>query len=541
VTIAVAAATGTRPRLRIEPRGNAALLVVTAVVLAVWSLAARLLAEGRHVLPSPWAVGHQMWLDRRIYWPNVSTTLDETARGLLWGVLAAVLLAVVFVQVPFTERLLMSAAVATYCVPVVAIGPIVQAIFGGTSTKVVLAGLAVLFPMLVATTLGLRSADPTSLALVRAFGGGSTMALRKVRLRAALPSFFAGLKVAAPSAVLGAIIGEYLGGDRGLGIAMIAAAQTFSVERVWGLAISASLLALALYLVVAVAARMFAVPATTIPLATTPAPHGRLARHPVVLVLRPTARFVFATAALVGLWVVALELFSLDPFFAKTPADVWNHLFSGPKALDQRTLLLDNLRTTLVSALPGLVIGVAGAVLLAVLLVSWRSLDQAVMPFAIALQSAPLLAMTPLLTLEFGRGALCVTVIVVIATFFPTLVNVMRGLRSAPAEALDLTRSCGGSTVDQLLKVRLPCALPSLFASLRIAIPGALFATMLAQWISTGDGLGHLIIIAGVASKYALVWSGVALVTVTSMALYQATGALEAVVLRRYAPEQVTR
>ena len=64
---------------------------------------------------------------------------------------------------------------------------------------------------------------------------------------------------------------------------------------------------------------------------------------------------------------------------------------------------------------------------------------------------------------------------------------------------------------------------------------------MLAEWISTGDGLGHLIINAGVASKYSLVWSGVALVTLTSMALYYATQAVETVVLRRYAPEQVAQ
>ena len=96
---------------------------------------------------------------------------------------------------------------------------------------------SVFFTTLVGTLLGLRAADPLSLDLVRAYGGGRWQQLRRVQLVAALPGLFTSLKIAAPAAVLGAIIGEFLGGERGLGIAMVVAQQSLEVPRTWGIAL----------------------------------------------------------------------------------------------------------------------------------------------------------------------------------------------------------------------------------------------------------------------------------------------------------------
>jgi ABC-type nitrate/sulfonate/bicarbonate transport system permease component len=101
----------------------------------------------------------------------------------------------------------------------------------------------VFFTTLVGMLLGLRSADKTALDLVYAYGGGSWSMLTKVRLRAALPSLYAALRIAAPAAILAAIIGEYLGGESGIGIAMIASQTSLEISRTWGLAIVAGLLA----------------------------------------------------------------------------------------------------------------------------------------------------------------------------------------------------------------------------------------------------------------------------------------------------------
>jgi ABC-type nitrate/sulfonate/bicarbonate transport system permease component len=140
--------------------------------------------------------------------------------------------------VPVLERVITQIAVASYCLPMVAIGPILSLVLDGDKPMSAMAGLSVFFTTLIGALLGLRSADPASLDLVRAYGGGRWQQMLRVRLIAALPSTLAALKIAGPAALLGAIIGEYLGRvDSGLGIAMTIAQQQLDVPRTWGIAL----------------------------------------------------------------------------------------------------------------------------------------------------------------------------------------------------------------------------------------------------------------------------------------------------------------
>ena len=104
--------------------------------------------------------------------------------------------------------------------------------------------------------VGLRSADRTTLDLIHAYGGNALKKLTKVRIRAALPSLFAALRIAAPAAILGAIIGEYLGADSGLGVAMINSEQALQIERTWAIALVATLLAGVAYGLTALVGRL---------------------------------------------------------------------------------------------------------------------------------------------------------------------------------------------------------------------------------------------------------------------------------------------
>jgi ABC-type nitrate/sulfonate/bicarbonate transport system permease component len=160
-----------------------------------------------------------------------------------------------FFALPVIERVFLRLAVASYCVPIIAIGPIVQVVYSGDAPKVILAAMSVFFTTLVGMLLGLQSADPASLDVVRASGGSRWVALWKVQIPAATPSLFAALKIAAPAALLGAIIGEYLGGDQGLGVAMIAAEQALNVTRTWGLALVTTALGGIAYVLTGVIAR----------------------------------------------------------------------------------------------------------------------------------------------------------------------------------------------------------------------------------------------------------------------------------------------
>jgi ABC-type nitrate/sulfonate/bicarbonate transport system permease component len=117
----------------------------------------------------------------------------------------------------------------------------------------------VFFPTLVGVCVGLRSADRNSLDLIRAYGGSSWLQLTRVRLRAALPSTFAALQIAAPSAILGAIIGEYLGAaNTGLGVMMIDAEGALDIARTWGIALVCTAVAGILYGLIGLIGRLVA-------------------------------------------------------------------------------------------------------------------------------------------------------------------------------------------------------------------------------------------------------------------------------------------
>jgi ABC-type nitrate/sulfonate/bicarbonate transport system permease component len=237
-----------------------------------------------------------------------------------------------------------------------------------------------------------------------------------------------------------------------------------------------------------------------------------------------------------GAWWLFLEYFQVKPFLGKGPSDVWHYLFITDTAGEHRHVIFGESMTTIRDAFLGLSAGTAAAILAAVAFNIWRAVERTFMPIAMVLRSVPLVAMTPLIVLIFGRDLVAVTVIAGIVTFFPTLVNVTLALRATPRESLDLLRAYGASPAKTLWKVQVPSALPALFASLRIAAPLALVGALLSEWLATGEGLGYAILQAGALSEYNGLWARVALITLYSILLYKAIGAVERAVLARYAP-----
>ncbi len=220
-------------------------LVGVVGLLVVWEIVGLVFFSGKNgLVPPPTRIVSHMVDDGFIfYWHNARDTLYEAMVGYFWGNLLAIGLALSFLIAPFFERPLTRLGIVSYCLPILAIAPILSVTFHGQAPNIALAALAVFFTTLVGTLVGLRSADKTSLDVVHAYGGGSVKKLTKVQFRAALPSVFAALQIAAPAAILGAIIGDYFGGERGLGIAMVAAQTALEIPRTWGLAIVAAALA----------------------------------------------------------------------------------------------------------------------------------------------------------------------------------------------------------------------------------------------------------------------------------------------------------
>jgi ABC-type nitrate/sulfonate/bicarbonate transport system permease component len=244
-----------------------------------------------------------------------------------------------------------------------------------------------------------------------------------------------------------------------------------------------------------------------------------------------------SVAAVLFAWWAFLKLFDVPAFLGKTPTDVWRFLVTDPDAASHRSSIISESEVTLRDAFLGLIFGSVAAVATAITFNASRAIERSFMPIAMVLRSVPLVAMTPLIVLVFGRGLMAVTVIASIVTFFPTLVNVSLAFRATPRDAIDLLRAYGATPTATLRKVQLPSALPALFASLRIAAPLALVGALLSEWLATGVGLGSTILRTQSLSQYNDMWGRVVVVTLMSVLLYKAIGAIERPVLHRYAPK----
>jgi ABC-type nitrate/sulfonate/bicarbonate transport system permease component len=255
---------------------------------------------------------------------------------------------------------------------------------------------------------------------------------------------------------------------------------------------------------------------------------------PAARLLRPLGNVVLSLAVVVGIWVGFLAAFDVDPLVAKSPLAVWRYLFAGTDAGEHRHVVLSALGRTLVDAGLGFVAGLAAALLVSLLFVLARAVEQAMMPVAVVLRSVPLVAMTPLLTLVFGRGLLATTVIAGIVVFFPALVTMTFGLRSTSRQTVDLCRAYGAGSWTVARKVMLPTAVPAIFASARVGLAGSLIGAMLAEWLATGKGLGEVMVQAPNTFDYDSLWAAVAAMTAVSIVAYNLIAALEAVVAPRF-------
>ena len=415
--------------------------------------------------------------------------------------------------------------------PTIAVGPLFVVLYGSDGAKVVMSALSVFFITLVAAVTGLRAASPTSLDVITVFGGNRFQQLRRVRLRASIPTLAGGLCISAPAAILGTMIGDYLGGDRGLGVIMLQAQQQLDVRRTWAIALVSTAVCALAFGVTAFLART-AGASVDVPLDSGITRFRRRRPLPVATGLVITR---ISTAVVFGLlvWIALIKSSGLSSYFVKSPADIWRYLWSSPLDGGHRHVLLHNLEHTLGDAGRGWLAGAIVAVIAAFGLILAPRVSAAVMPFVIVLRSVPLIAMCPLIGLVFGREVLGVTIIAGLVTFVPSLVTIVNGLRLTPTAATDVIHCFGGTSWATLRSVRVPFSTPSLFAAAKISMPGAVLGSVLAEWLITGHGIGHAMAYDIITSNYNELWSSIVVLLVVSLALYMVVGVAENLVRRK--------
>lgn len=194
-------------------------LILVAILVAIWTYVSTAGQVEDYILPPPKDVLDSFWDNRAPLWDNSKPTLLAISLGFALAASIGFLLALAIYVSKIVERAIYPLLVTVQAVPKVALAPLVAIWFGFTlETKSLIAFTIAVFPMVIDTLAGLRSIENEKILLARSLGLSPVQTYLKIRIPQALPSIFAGLKNALALAVVGAIVGEFVGGTSGLGI-----------------------------------------------------------------------------------------------------------------------------------------------------------------------------------------------------------------------------------------------------------------------------------------------------------------------------------
>ena len=270
---------------------------------------------------------------------------------------------------------------------------------------------------------------------------------------------------------------------------------------------------------------------------------GQLAAGPAVAPAPDAAELAFITeqrnarrrrillpllggATLLLVWWALVEILQVKPFIAPAPQVVARTVY------DKFGLLMSNLAPTAVEAIGGFVLGNFAAIVTAAVFVHSRSVEQAFFPVAVLINSIPVVAKAPILVLLLGNGLAPKIAIAAIICYFPTLVNMVRGLQAVSPQAMELMHVLSASRREVFFKLRVPSSLPFLFSALKIATSTATVGAIVGEWIGSQTGIGALIIQATYNFDSALLYATVLCGSAFSVLFFLAIRAIELWVVR---------
>lgn len=238
-------------------QGQGATLLVLAGIVAIWEAWVRLSGVAVILLPAPSDIARELAAAPIFFLREGWYTLLATIVGFALAVLLGVGLAIAIVCSRILDRIIWTVLVVLNSLPKVALAPLFVIWMGlGIAPKIAVAILLALFSIVVDTVLGLRTVDPDVLALSRISRAGWLREMVLIRIPGALPALFAGMKVAISFALVGAIVGEFVGGSNGLGTVILVAQGQFDTTRVFAALVLLGIMGTVLFQLVEVAERL---------------------------------------------------------------------------------------------------------------------------------------------------------------------------------------------------------------------------------------------------------------------------------------------
>ncbi len=239
---------------------------------------------------------------------------------------------------------------------------------------------------------------------------------------------------------------------------------------------------------------------------------------------------VAGIAALIATWAALVHLFKVPTFVAPSPQLVLATL------VGKFGILMTNLLPTAIEAISGFLLGNIAAIVIATVFVHKKSMEQAFFPVVVLINTIPVVAKAPILVLLLGNGMEPKIAIAALICFFPTLVNMVRGLESVNPQSLELMKVLSASKSEIFFKLRMPNALPYLFSALKIAASTAVIGAIVGEWIGSTTGIGALIIQSTYNFDSAMLYATVIVGSAFSVAFFLVITLAERLVVRWQPP-----
>jgi NitT/TauT family transport system permease protein len=223
---------------------------------------------------------------------------------------------------------------------------------------------------------------------------------------------------------------------------------------------------------------------------------------------------VVGMALLIAVWEAAVLGFGLPNYVLPLPQDILSAALGGA------TELSANAQTTVLEALSGFVIGSCLGFLLAVAMVMWAPAEAAILPIFVIVNSVPMAAFGPLVTIWFGIGVVSKIVLITVVVSYTVLLNTLAGLRSADPGAIALLRTFGASDLQIMRRLQLPGALLSILSGLKVAVVHSMILAIVVEMLGAHSGLGWSIYQATQMMSFVEAWAAVLVAVVISLVIY---------------------
>jgi NitT/TauT family transport system permease protein len=206
---------------------------------------------------------------------------------------------------------------------------------------------------------------------------------------------------------------------------------------------------------------------------------------------------------LVVLWAVLSHFGIIPAYILPSPGDI------GGEFVNNAEVLYRHASATTFEALSGFFIGNVAAILAASMLTSSRLLREAFYPYALISRAIPIVVFTPVVVVLMGRGLPPIIAIVSFSVYFPTFLNMMRGLKAPDPDQYELLHTLSASPLQRLRMIEFPAAMPYLFAALKVSASSAFISALVTEWIGANTGLGYLVVVSGQYFRLPTLWAAI--------------------------------